>query len=688
MRQSAKPSSNAKFVSVSRRFSYGLIGVVTLLLAIFALVGIWVNIQHMDRELEARLDNALMLAQTSLPTPLWNLDRHVVRDFVEALFLDEAIVYTKIVSNGDVIVDKARFVRQGVHMASKAAAEEWREPGFLSRSLAIRFEDHAVGEISIVVSRQTLQEKALLQIYGIIALAAIMIAAIWFTSVVITRKYVARPLLALQQSASRIARGDLNTDVDISGSGEIGLLARHLDGMRGSIHQLFEALNDSNAKLEEHSRTLEKTVAERTGELARTVEELQALAGVSRTISSSLDIETVLARIVRHAVQLSKTDAGTLYEVDEIGRVFTPRINFGLNDAYIDALRKAGPRPGDESAVSRALLKREPYQIPDLSDDNAYPLDYVKAAGYRALLAVPLMREDRLIGGLVVRRKQPGEFPPRVIDLLQAFAAQSVIAMDNAGLFREIEAKSHEIALANRHKSEFLANMSHELRTPLNAILGYTELILDNIYGEVPETIRDVLDRLEQNGRHLLNLINDVLDLSKIEAGRLTLALNDYAMGEVVQTVMTAMEGLAAEKSLTLKVAIPDRLPAGRGDAQRIAQVFMNLVGNAIKFTETGEIGVAVSADGRQFCVAVADTGCGLAETDQARIFQEFHQVDGSSTREKGGTGLGLAIAKRIVEMHGGRIWVDSVAGQGATFRFTLPVRVDKQRGTVCQEQS
>ncbi|MBL0715884.1 MAG: GHKL domain-containing protein [Desulfosarcina sp.] len=291
------------------------------------------------------------------------------------------------------------------------------------------------------------------------------------------------------------------------------------------------------------------------------------------------------------------------------------------------------------------------------------------------------MREDRLIGGLIVRRKAPGEFPTPVVDLLQAFAAQSVIAIDNARLFREIEEKGRELALANRHKSEFLANMSHELRTPLNAFLGYTELIVDNIYGEVPDKIRQILDRLEKNGRHLLNLINDVLDLSKIEAGQLTLALNDYAMGEVVQTVITAVEGLAAEKNLTLSVAVSSKLRAGRGDVQRIAQVFMNLLGNAIKFTENGEIRVSVAERDDRFSVAVSDTGCGLAEADQKRIFKEFHQADGSSTREKGGTGLGLAIAKRIVEMHGGRIWVESASGKGSTFRFTLPVRVEKQWG-------
>jgi len=228
---------------------------------------------------------------------------------------------------------------------------------------------------------------------------------------------------------------------------------------------------------------------------------------------------------------------------------------------------------------------------------------------------------------------------------------------------------------ANRHKSEFLANMSHELRTPLNAILGYTELILDGIYGEVPEKIREVLERLDKNGRHLLNLINDVLDLSKIEAGQLVLSLEEYSMADVIQTVITSVEALAAEKNLKLNVIAPEGLKIGRGDQQRIAQVLLNLVGNAIKFTESGEVKVEVGVSDEMFLISVADTGPGISIADQKKIFEEFQQADGSSTREKGGTGLGLSIAKKIVEMHGGRIWVESTPGKGSNFSFTLPIR-------------
>ncbi len=249
-----------------------------------------------------------------------------------------------------------------------------------------------------------------------------------------------------------------------------------------------------------------------------------------------------------------------------------------------------------------------------------------------------------------------------------------------AGLEQKVEKRTRELEIANKHKSQFLANMSHELRTPLNGIQGYTELIMDGIYGEVPEKIKEVMGRIQQSGNRLLGLINAVLDLSKIEAGRITLSLVDYSMQGVVQTVFTAVEPLAAEKHLALRVTVPPDLPVGKGDEQRITQVLTNLVGNAIKFTEVGEVGVQVTLANGTFMVAVSDTGTGIGEADQQKVFEEFQQADSSSTRKKGGTGLGLTIAKKIIEMHGGRIWVESSLGTGSTFQFTLPVRVEQQR--------
>ena len=668
-----------KVRSISHRFSYALIGVITLLLIVFAAIVILVDINKIENELETRLHNAIEFAQNSLATPLWNLDNAVVTDYVEALFLDESFVYTKISWKNQIITEKKRTGFQLPDMEPAMPSTLLKESEFIAKSSDIHFRENKVATILIVMSRENVRKKAIFQIYGVITLSIPIIVAIWLTSIFITRKYISSPLSKLQQTASSIANGDLDTIVDKSSSDEIGLLAEHLDIMRESIQQLIARLKESKEKLEDYSRTLEQKVEARTRELARSVEELKALGDVSQTVNSTLDLETVLTSIVRHAVQLSKADAGTIYEFDETEQVFIPRINFGVSDEFIQAMRDSKQRVGAKTVLGHSAKKRLPEQIPDLLNVPDYPISYMKQTDFRALLAVPLLRKDRHIGGLVVRRKQAGEFSPQVVDLLQTFAAQSVIAIHNARLFHEIEDKGRELEIANKHKSEFLANMSHELRTPMNAILGYTELIIDNIYGDVPEKIQSVLERVGKNGRHLLNLINDVLDFSKIEAGRFTLTLNDYSMQDVIHSVFTSVESLAAEKNLELKVAVSKELTAGKGDEQRIAQVLLNLLGNAIKFTENGEVIVDATVSNENFLISVSDTGPGLSEADQKKIFEEFHQADGSSTREKGGTGLGLSISKKIVEMHGGRIWVDSILGKGSTFRFTLPVRVERQ---------
>jgi signal transduction histidine kinase len=351
-----------------------------------------------------------------------------------------------------------------------------------------------------------------------------------------------------------------------------------------------------------------------------------------------------------------------------------------MDEALVAAIRERDIRIGDPG-IGQAAAERAPVQIPDLRNEPPELLEVLVRAGFRALLMVPLLGANRIVGALVVRRRAPGEFAQSTIDLLETFADQSVLAIQNARLFRELEEKGRELEMASKHKSQFLANMSHELRTPLNAILGYSELILDSIYGEMPEKARAVLERLQANGRHLLGLINDVLDLSKIEAGQLTLSLDDYSLSDVVHGVVSAVEPLAAEKRLAFKAEVAPDLPTGHGDGRRLSQVLLNLVGNAIKFTDKGEVAIRASATNRAFTVAVCDTGPGIAAADQAKIFGEFQQADSSITRKKGGTGLGLSIAKRIIEMHGGRIWVESQPGKGLTFYFTLPVRVEAQAG-------
>jgi len=420
-----------------------------------------------------------------------------------------------------------------------------------------------------------------------------------------------------------------------------------------------------------------KELDARTSELARSVEQLEALAEVSQAVNSTLDLEQVLNTIVGRAVHLSTADSGAVYEHDEASGTLQLRATYGFSPEQVDELVPRTLRVG-EGATGRAAATRAPVEVSDTQVAGAYTgrlREALDRAGFRAVLAVPLLQGDRVLGGLTVSRRTTGKFPPEVVELLQTFAAQSTVAIQNARLFREIEQKGRELEIASQHKSQFLANMSHELRTPLNAILGYTELVADGIYGKVPQKIHEVVERVQNSGRHLLGLINDVLDISKIEAGQLKLSIADYSFSDVVQSVTTAVESLAAEKQLALTVNVPGNLPVGAGDERRIAQVLLNLVGNAIKFTETGEVQISVRAADSEFLAAVRDTGPGIDAEHQQRIFEEFQQVDSSPTKTKGGTGLGLAIAKRIVELHGGRIWVESTVGEGSTFCFSVPVR-------------
>ena len=428
----------------------------------------------------------------------------------------------------------------------------------------------------------------------------------------------------------------------------------------------------------ENTRLL-KELRQRTADLGRSVEELRALGEVSQAVNSTFDLETVLSTIVSKAVQLSGTEAGTIYVFDEVRQEFNLRATYGMNEEMIGAL--ASQHIGlDEPSIAAAIAQREPTQVADLKDQSATTVnEIISRAGYHALLMAPLLRGQDIVGLLVVRRRAPGAFPKSTADLLQTFADQSAVAIQNARLFSEIEEKSKELAEASQHKSQFLANMSHELRTPLNAILGYTELMADGIYGQLPEKTMGVLKRLESNGRHLLGLINDVLDLSKIEAGQLVLELSDYSLEDIAQTVRSTLEPLAADKRLAFKVEVAPKLPPGHGDGRRLTQVLINLVGNAIKFTDTGEVVITGGASDGSFHLSVRDTGPGISAADQAKLFQEFQQADNAITRKKGGTGLGLAISKRIIEMHGGKIWVESQVDRGSTFAFSVPVVVNQQ---------
>jgi two-component system, NtrC family, sensor kinase len=439
---------------------------------------------------------------------------------------------------------------------------------------------------------------------------------------------------------------------------------------------LMETFADQAAIAIENARLLSELQA-RTQELTRSVGQLTALGEVGRAVSSTLDLETVLSTIVSRAIQLSATDGGSVYEYDEATEEFSLRASRDLPEAYVEQVRDVRPRKG-EGAVGRVAQTREPVQIADISDATAYESrvrNTLLQIGLRALLAVPLLAEDRLVGALIVMRKRTGAFAEEEVALLQTFATQSALAIQNARLFREIEEKSRQLEVASQHKSEFLANMSHELRTPLNAIIGFSEVLSERMFGELNEKQEEYLKDIHTSGTHLLSLINDILDLSKIEAGRLELELTDFHLPTALDNALTLVRERAGRRGIALQMSVDERLGEIRADERKIRQVVLNLLSNAIKFTPEGgriEVG-AVPRDGFVE-VSVSDTGVGIAPEDQDAIFEEFRQV-GAADKKVEGTGLGLTLCRKFVELHGGKIWVKSELDVGSTFTFTIPVR-------------
>ena len=453
----------------------------------------------------------------------------------------------------------------------------------------------------------------------------------------------------------------------------IGALAFHRREIRPFSERqiaLLQTFADQAAIAIENTRLFNET-KEALARQTATAEMLKVIAGLPS------DEQPVFDAIVAHAgqivggcsVNVSRLVGDKLY-LAAYSRI-SPEADALLKSFYPISATEARP-------LAEAVRRRESFYVGDFqSEPNVSRMarEVMRARGFRSTLYVPIVRGDAVYGVMHVSKVEPGPFPENWVEILKIFADQAVIAIENVRLFKEIQEKSAQLETASRHKSQFLASMSHELRTPLNAILGFNEMMLDGLCGEVPAGFKDPLDETQKSGKHLLRLINNVLDLAKIEAGRMELALADYSVHDTVESVRSTLRPLAAEKGLEFLANVPADIPLAYGDAGRITQCLMNLAGNSLKFTKEGRVEISVQQQNGQLRYCVTDTGIGIPPEKIGSLFTEFKQTDATIASEYGGTGLGLSITKKFVEMHGGRIWVESEIGKGSAFIFEIPVK-------------
>jgi signal transduction histidine kinase len=419
-----------------------------------------------------------------------------------------------------------------------------------------------------------------------------------------------------------------------------------------------------------------KELEARNSDLTETLEQQTATAEILRVISSSqTDVQPVFETIAENSLRLCDATFSTVFRYD--GELVHLAALRNTTTEGADAIRNAFPMPPSRGGASaRSILTRSIIHIPDVRDDSEYALlGLAETNKFRSILSVPMLRDGNPIGAITVAAPRAEPFPDKQVEVLKTFADQAVIAVENTRLFNEIQDKTQQLEIANRHKSEFLANMSHELRTPLNAVIGFSEVLLERMFGEVNPKQEEYLNDILSSGKHLLSLINDILDLSKIEAGRMELESQPFDLPAALDNALTLIRERAARHGLRLEVTVDPGLGEVKGEERKVKQVLLNLLSNAVKFTpEGGKISLSASLNDGMAEISVADTGVGIAPEDQEAIFEEFRQVGSDYARKREGTGLGLALARRLVALHGGKLWVESEPGKGSTFTFTLPV--------------
>jgi signal transduction histidine kinase len=486
----------------------------------------------------------------------------------------------------------------------------------------------------------------------LIGLGMALIAS-WFLA-----RRVIRPVRILSEGVERIGTGDLGFRLDLKTGDEIEVLA--------------DEFNKMTTQLQESYANLEHKVEDRTRELTESLEQQTATSDILRVIASSpTDLQPVLDAVAERAAKLCDATNAQIFRSD---------------GGFLKLVAMYGPLPASEEipisrhrVSGRAFIDRQTIHIPDLAAPEVqaeFPEgnEAAQRVGQRTSLSTPLLREGVPIGVIGIRRTQARPFSDKQIKLLETFADQAVIAIENARLFQEIQDKNEQLEAANRHKSQFLANVSHELRTPLNSIIGFTRIVQRRIGAQIPDLQKENLQKVLISSEHLLSLINELLDLAKIESGRMEVYAETFQLNDVVRMATSTVEPMLKDGRVRLVTEIAPDIPPLKTDRDKLKQAVLNLLSNAAKFTERGEIKVAAWQENGNVKLTVSDTGIGMKKEALDYIFEEFRQADMSSTRRYGGTGLGLAIVRRFINLMGGEIGVESEVGKGSKFTITIPI--------------
>jgi signal transduction histidine kinase len=456
------------------------------------------------------------------------------------------------------------------------------------------------------------------------------------------------------------------------------------------IEVLAEEFNKMTTRLQESYANLEQKVEERTHELSETLEQQTATGEVLRVITSSpMDLDPVYQAILSNVARLCDANIVALFLYD--GEFLTNAASYGTTAEFARYLRENRPRPSRQTSTRLAALERRMVHVNDLLSDRSFspePLELYQKENVRTVLSVPMVRENSLIGVITTWRREVRPFSEKQIALVRTFADQAVIAIENVRLFQEIQEKNELLEAANRHKSQFLANVSHELRTPLNSIIGFTRLVLRKTEGQIEKQQRENLQKVLISSEHLLNLINGLLDLAKIEAGRMEAYAETFKLDDVVRVATGTVEPLLKNGHVRLVTDLAADMPPLKTDRDKLKQAILNLLSNAVKFTEQGEIRITGWAENGNLKLAVSDTGIGMEKDALAVIFDEFRQADMSSTRRYGGTGLGLAIVRRFIKLMGGDIVVESEPRKGSTFTITVPMVMKEPRAPLVANEA